>query len=414
MSGAGLQFGRGQGEDKLCNPLRFRRNQHLQRALRSAGITIADPKQAATPRQSRETENRATQEESSKTVPASVPSPSSQLRPPYGNFERFLESTTPRVPAQYLSKTRMRGWRTCSMDFQPFFTLGDLWESFKEWSAYGAGVPLVLDGNESVVQYYVPYLSAVQIYADSSRTTMRQGRQGEDSDGDCYRDSSSDGSSDYEFERGFTHSKEQQDQHHSVMEATIRMERLSARPKNLVFQEELSSDDSDGGNSQTPCLIFEFLEQDPPYSREPLADKIADLTRRFPELKTLKSCDLLAASWISVAWYPIYRIPTGPTLRDLDACFLTYHSLATPMTGRARNQPPVVNPLHTFQGSPMISLQIFGLAAYKFKSSVWMANAGSERHLANSLLQAADNWLRLVQVVHPDFQFFASHGMLQR
>ena len=31
--------------------------------------------------------------------------------------------------------------------------------------------------------------------------------------------------------------------------------------------------------------------------------------------------------------YPIYRIPTGPTLKDLDACFLTYHSLHTPLTG---------------------------------------------------------------------------------
>jgi hypothetical protein len=31
--------------------------------------------------------------------------------------------------------------------------------------------------------------------------------------------------------------------------------------------------------------------------------------------------------------YPIYRIPTGPTLKDLDACFLTYHTLHTPLTG---------------------------------------------------------------------------------
>lgn len=79
----------------------------------------------------------------------------------------------------------------------------------------------------------------------------------------------------------------------------------------------------------------------------------------------------------------------------------------------AGHQPPIVNPVHTFQGSPMISLPIFGLAAYKFKSSVWMPNAASERHLANSLLQAADNWLRLLRVVHPDFQFFASHGVLR-
>ena len=31
--------------------------------------------------------------------------------------------------------------------------------------------------------------------------------------------------------------------------------------------------------------------------------------------------------------YPIYRIPTGPTLKDLDGCFLTYHKLHTPLTG---------------------------------------------------------------------------------
>ena len=37
----------------------------------------------------------------------------------------------------------------------PYFVLGDLWESFEEWSAYGAGVPLLLNGSDSVVQYYV-------------------------------------------------------------------------------------------------------------------------------------------------------------------------------------------------------------------------------------------------------------------
>lgn len=62
----------------------------------------------------------------------------------------------------------MRGWRTCDIEFQPYFILNDLWESFKEWSAYGAGVPLVLNGGDSVVQYYVPYLSGIQIYGESA------------------------------------------------------------------------------------------------------------------------------------------------------------------------------------------------------------------------------------------------------
>lgn len=59
--------------------------------------------------------------------------------------------------------------------------------------------------------------------------------------------------------------------------------------------------------------------------------QISVLASHFPGLKTLNSCDLSPSSWISVAWYPIYRIPMGPTLQNLDACFLTYHSLSTPV-----------------------------------------------------------------------------------
>lgn len=51
-------------------------------------------------------------------------------------------------------------------ELHPYFVLGDLWESIKEWSAYGAGVPLVLNGNEFVTQYYSVSLSAIQLYID--------------------------------------------------------------------------------------------------------------------------------------------------------------------------------------------------------------------------------------------------------
>lgn len=59
------------------------------------------------------------------------------------------------------------------MEFQPYFVLGDLWEAFKEWSAYGAGVPLVLNDSDSVVQYYVPYLSGIQIYGESLKSSTK-------------------------------------------------------------------------------------------------------------------------------------------------------------------------------------------------------------------------------------------------
>ncbi|KAL5647217.1 hypothetical protein ACJX0J_041572, partial [Zea mays] len=93
-------------------------------------------------------------------------------------------------------------------------------------------------------------------------------------------------------------------------------------------QERLSSDDCDSSN-QEPPPVFQYMEHDAPYGRQPLVDMISVFACKFPDLNTYKSCDLLPSSWIFVAWYPIYRIPTGPTLQDLDACFLTFHSLST-------------------------------------------------------------------------------------
>lgn len=141
--------------------------------------------------------------------------------------------------------------------------------------------------------------------------------------------------------------------------------------------------------------------------------------------------------------YPIYRIPMGPTLKDLDACFLTFHSLHTPTTGhsyisykspwifQAEKQPffivikftscitnllllffifvsgnecehpPVVR---HFSGTGVVSLPAFGLASYKFKAPLWVPN---EWPLMTSLLEAADTWLTSLQVNHPDYLFFS-------
>jgi Protein of unknown function (DUF789) len=34
---------------------------------------------------------------------------------------------------------------------------------------YGAGVPVVANGGDSMVQYYVPYLSGMQLYVEPKR-----------------------------------------------------------------------------------------------------------------------------------------------------------------------------------------------------------------------------------------------------
>ncbi|KAH9626834.1 hypothetical protein KSS87_002479 [Heliosperma pusillum] len=334
---------------------------------------------------------------------------------PLSNVERFLEAITPSVHAQYLSKTTKRGLRTCDAELEPYFLLNDLWGSFKEWSAYGVGVPLVLDDHDSVIQYYVPYLSGIQIYVDPSKSPVKSRQTSEDSDGDYFsRDSSSDGSSDSEQDRELTDSRERRKPCSLPSVISFKMERLLSRDQHTALHDGFSSDEGESVTSQG-SLLFQYFEHDPPFCREPLADKVLVLALRFPELKSLRSCDLLSSSWLSVAWYPIYRIPTGPTLKDLDACFLTYHSLYTPTgvmialgpEGSPATRASVVIYPNEIDGSSRISLPVFGLASYKFRGSLWTSTNGSDRQSVNSLLQAADSWLKLLQVNHPDYLFFS-------
>ncbi|RDX77424.1 hypothetical protein CR513_42462 [Mucuna pruriens] len=405
MLGTALQFGGVRGDDRFYIPVKARKNQNQRKPVQREKGGETESTDSVSKRELVDSENGNPNESSySLNKPSSCPS-----EEPASNIDRFLESTTPLVPAQYLAKTTMRGWKTCDVEYQSYFALNDLWESFKEWSAYGAGVPLELDQRQSVVQYYVPYLSAIQLYGQSAKTSNAKPRYtGEDSDGDYYRDSSSDGSSDSEFGKRTEHFIAQRNSQYRTGDASFQMSRLSVYNKHNTMQEGFSSDDSETGNPQD--LLFEYFDHDPPHGREPLTDKILDLARHYPSLKSLRSCDLFPASWM----YPIYRIPTGPTLKDLDACFLTYHTLHTPLTGNGGTQAPIlVYPNDMDGGVPKISLPSFAMASYKLKGSIWTQNGVNESQVANSLLQAAD-WLRQLQVNHPDFQFFVSHGTYHR
>ncbi|KAK7301681.1 hypothetical protein RJT34_12552 [Clitoria ternatea] len=103
---------------------------------------------------------------------------------------------------------------------------------------------------QSVVQYYVPYLSAIQLYGQSAKKSYAKPR-------------------------------------------------LSIHDKHNTMQEGFSSDDSENKNPQD--LLFEYFDHDPLISYEPLTDKILDLAHEYPSLKSLRSYDLLPASWMFVA-----------------------------------------------------------------------------------------------------------------
>ncbi|XP_076942375.1 uncharacterized protein LOC143612224 isoform X2 [Bidens hawaiensis] len=321
-------------------------------------------------------------------------SESNLVNDPTTNLDRFMKHTTPVVTAQHFPKTSMKGWRNQENGCNPYFILGDLWESLKEWSAYGAGVPLVLNESDSVVQYYVPYLSAIQLYVDPS-TPVATIRPGEESDSGSSRATSSDGSYEPRVEEN------------NVGSVTKSFNKLKLRSGDMLVGNEVTEE----GEIRNPpgLLIFEYFERALPYHRAPLADKISDLASKFPELKTYRSCDLTRSSWVSVAWYPIYRIPVGPSLQNLDASFLTFHSLSTPLRNMEGDKPPHHGSTVVKVDDARITLPIFGLAAYKFKSSDWTQSGAHGTEKVNSLMNSTENWLRNLNVYHPDFVFFKNH-----
>jgi hypothetical protein len=71
--------------------------------------------------------------------------------------------------------------------------------------------------------------------------------------------------------------------------------------------------------------------------------------------------------------------------------------------------PTTINCSKDKDTSSKLSLPIFGLAFNKFKISVWDPEGDSEGQKSNSLWRAADNWIRQLQVNHPDYKFFNSH-----
>lgn len=94
----------------------------------------------------------------------------------------------------------------------------------------------------------------------------------EDSDGDYYRDSCSEGSSDCESGKRTECFTAQRSSKHLTSGVSSQMSTLSIHDKHNTVQEGFSSsDDSETGNPQE--LLFQYLEQGHPYGREPLADK---------------------------------------------------------------------------------------------------------------------------------------------
>ncbi|XP_051135570.1 uncharacterized protein LOC127254493 [Andrographis paniculata] len=308
------------------------------------------------------------------------------------NLESFLDCTTPVVPSQFLPKSEMkklnRLWHPWEREKMEYFVLGDLWNAFDEWSAYGAGVPILSD-SQNLVQYFVPYLSAIQIFTSNSSASCLRDREESDSVSETRED--------------FSFSDSLSDESES--------EKLSRWDGCSSEEGVLEHDGFWHPNDRLGSLYFQYFERLSPYGRVPLSDKASALAQRYPGLTSLRSVDLSPASWMSVAWYPIYHIPASRSIKDLQTCFLTYHTLSSSFQD-VESDEEIENAKRKKKGES-IPLAPFGVATYKMQGDVWMCDKGGrDRERIASLSSVADSWLKQLRVQHHDFNFFMGirHG----
>ena len=362
------------------------------------------------------------------------------------NIESFVVSTVPLVPALDAERpagemgddSSTEGAAGPSSGEADRFALRDLWGSFDEWSAYGVEVPLTLDDEDhEVFQYYVPFLSGIQIFKSTEAYAPDDGGDGGDV-GAKTRAAPREENEDDDDDEG---EDEVGDDPHGSKK-TEDGQTDTAKNSGLVrgFLPLPSGIDAATRSGETVPgreLVLQYFEQASPYARAPLADTAEKLRVDHPELFDLTSDELHPASWMSVAWYPIYRIPVGRSLRDLSACFLTYHALsagaqggdgdgdeASPVPPHARGCPAPPPASATGEaamaaranrligsdpaGRSRVRLRAFGLAYYKLRAELWRPAEVAD--WLKTMQGGARAWLRGQKVIHPDFEFFSHRG----
>ncbi|CAI7880291.1 unnamed protein product [Closterium sp. NIES-54] len=350
-----------------------------------------------------------------------------------GNLESFLAHVTPHVKLRFLPKDwcdeHSNGARAKAPPGAPaaaFFALSDLWDALEECSAYSAAVPLHLPPTGApATQHYAPSISGLQLFSrlPASAAGPPAPRLHSCSPLEQPSLASSPHSPHYPHSPHSPHSPQSPHSPPSPWEAYLE-EGGNGRCEEGA---EAWCRDCSGGRP-----LLEFFERAPPHCRPPLYTKVAELERECAVLRRTSSLQLHPRSWIAIAWYPVYSIPTAATTRDLSASFLTFHSLSSPLPSssgscslcRARFwiAPPSLPVFQSAKHLPArpssdsadgasegrqrgvftTPLVPFGFAGYKTWGTVW-----SDRGAVRGLEVAATQWLRQIDANLPDHAFFS-------
>ncbi|KAM0945267.1 hypothetical protein DsansV1_C10g0100881 [Dioscorea sansibarensis] len=289
---------------------------------------------------------------------------------PIAEFERFLHFASPVLTQiDYIRSCKVcpKGQLPCEVlcpHQTPCISLGSFWQWYEKPGSYGLEVKVGAYNNLKRCQshygfhaYFVPYLSAVQLFGRCSSSLCRSNENPKVTETSGMHESTSLSLGSLPiFSKLLPRSCKVVD--------TSMPELASSSKEEFCNQTAKSTHLSDGE------LIFEYFESDQPQQRRPFNEKIKELVggnkssncQIFGDPANLEHRhlhELHPASWYSVAWYPIYRIPDG----NLRAAFLTYHSLGH-FTHRRTS-------LKTSHGATALVSPVVGLQSYNTKGECW-------------------------------------------
>lgn len=367
---------------------------------------------------------------------------------PAAEFEKLLHSAAPIIcpsasiqTCQACFPSRATNALLCRHEI-PNVSLKNLWQWYEKHGNYGLEVKAEDYRNArrcgmdhfEFRAYFVPYLSAIQLFKDQRIHPIRNdNRTLESMEVDRKMNKVSESSPNVELHSIFS----------VLVPQPVVEDSSSLLQKGGLSDSGSSSECSNGDLHHLPDefelsddmeLLFEYFESEQPQRRRPLFETIQELVsgdgpptncRSYGDpsiLHTVSLHDLHPHSWFSVAWYPIYRIPDG----NLRAAFLTYHSLG--------------HFIHTEQSLKACSVDvcmvspIIGLHSYNTQGECWFQPRHSADDLTGEFLdldlhtvlrerlrtleQTASIMSRAVRKIgsdtlvniHPDYEFFLSRG----
>ncbi|CAI0550205.1 unnamed protein product [Linum tenue] len=346
---------------------------------------------------------------------------------PLADFETFLNASCPAITASFVcekfavcSSNHQSSRCVCEHQIQDV-SLSALWDWYENPGSYGLKVRIearqdlngFMDEKTPFDAHFVPSLSAVQLFGYPVHSNSEGNNEGAVS-----------------FEMK---DKGDVEWHSSSPRSTLLMDSLDrCGMGHLSLDNENLSSVSSPSCSSNSELLFEFFESEQPYNRKPLHLKILELSdsgtpnlQVYGDPKKLVSLtlnEIHPASWFSVAWYPICRIPEG----KLRASFLTYHSF-----GHSVKKKDITADLSPNKSTPLTSFPAIGLQSYNTQGECWFdirrqkeSSTGKQSLGDSEILNRRLQTLQLnasllargsvskdnikVDNVQPDYEFFVS------